>query len=71
MKKFEDYRPGVMRIERNSEGHKNPFGRGKCSCGSLTKYGLHHEFKTDVAKITFDKAYFRHDIAHREQERAK
>ncbi len=25
----------------------------------------------NVAKITFDKAYFRHDIAHREQERAK
>jgi hypothetical protein len=53
LKKFEDYRPGVMRIERNSEGHKNPFGRGKCSCGSLIKHGLHHEFKTDVAKITF------------------
>lgn len=53
LNKFEDYRPGVMRIERNSEGHKNPFGRGKCYCGSLTKYGLHHEFKTDVAKITF------------------
>ena len=23
----------------------------------------------NVEKITFDKAYFRHDIAHREQER--
>ena len=51
--KFEDYKTGVFRIEKNSEGHRNPFGRGKCSCYSLSRYGLHHEFKTDVAKITF------------------
>lgn len=50
---YEDYSPGVIRIENNKNGHKNPFGKGKCSNTSLTKYCLHHEFKTDVAKISF------------------
>ena len=53
LKKFEDYKVGVIRIEKNDEGHKNPFGRGKCTCNSLSRYCLHHEFKTDVAKISF------------------
>lgn len=53
LKKFEDYKAGVARIERNDEGHRNPFGRGKCTCNSLSRYCLHHEFKTDVAKISF------------------
>ena len=53
LKEYEDYRAGVTRIENNKNGHKNPFGKGKCSNTSLTKYCLHHEFKTDVAKISF------------------
>ena len=53
---YEDYKSGVAKIEslRNGKnGHKNPFGRGTCSCTTLHRYCLHHEFKTDVAKITF------------------
>jgi ATP-dependent helicase YprA (DUF1998 family) len=53
LSEYEDYRAGVIRIESNKNGHKNPFGKGKCSNTSLTKYYLHHEFKTDVAKISF------------------
>jgi ATP-dependent helicase YprA (DUF1998 family)/rubrerythrin len=53
LSKYEDYISGVTRIENNKNGHKNPFGKGKCSNTSLTKYCLHHEFKTDVAKISF------------------
>lgn len=53
LKEYEDYRDGVLRIEKTKNGHKNPFGRGKCSNASLTRYCLHHEFKTDVAKISF------------------
>ena len=48
---YEDYKYGVTRIEKNTTGHKNPFGRGKCVNTSLIRYCLHHEFKTDVAKI--------------------
>lgn len=50
---YEDYKPGVTRIEKNTARHKNPFGKGKCVNTSLTRYSLHHEFKTDVAKISF------------------
>jgi ATP-dependent helicase YprA (DUF1998 family) len=50
---YDDYRVGVGRIERTKDKHNNPFGRGKCSNTSLKKYCLHHEFKTDVAKISF------------------
>ena len=53
LSEYEDYRAGVSRIEKYKNGHKNPFGKGKCSNTSLTKYCLHHEFKTDVAKISF------------------
>jgi len=53
LNEYEDYRVGVTRIENNKNGHKNPFGKGKCSNTSLTRYCLHHEFKTDVAKISF------------------
>ena len=53
LSEYEDYKPGVTRIEKNTTGHKNPFGRGKCSNTSLIKYSLHHEFKTDAAKISF------------------
>jgi ATP-dependent helicase YprA (DUF1998 family) len=53
---YADYTPGVLKIERlrnAKNGHKNPFGKGTCSCTALHKYCLHHEFKTDVAKISF------------------
>ena len=53
LSEYEDYKSGVTRIERNTTGHKNPFGKGKCVNTSLTRYSLHHEFKTDVAKISF------------------
>lgn len=54
LKEYEDYKYGVSRIENNNNGHKNPFGKGKCSNTSLYRYCLHHEFKTDVAKISFN-----------------
>lgn len=53
LSEYEDYKFGVTRIEKNTAGHKNPFGRGKCSNTSLIRYSLHHEFKTDAAKISF------------------
>jgi ATP-dependent helicase YprA (DUF1998 family)/rubrerythrin len=53
LSEYEDYRFGVSRIEKNTVGHKNPFGKGMCINTSLVRYSLHHEFKTDVAKITF------------------
>lgn len=53
LKEYEDYRDGVLRIENTKNGHKNPFGKGKCNNTSLTRFCLHHEFKTDVAKISF------------------
>ncbi len=33
--------------------HPSPFGGGRCDNTKLIRYGLHHEFKTDVAKISF------------------
>ena len=53
LSEYKDYSVGVERIENNKNEHKNPFGKGKCNNTSLTKYCLHHEFKTDVAKISF------------------
>lgn len=53
LSKYKDYRPGVTKIENIENGHKNPFGKGNCSNTTLLKYCLHHEFKTDVAKISF------------------
>jgi ATP-dependent helicase YprA (DUF1998 family) len=53
LKEYEDYKDKVLRIEKTKNGHKNPFGKGKCTNTSLTRYCLHHEFKTDVAKISF------------------
>lgn len=52
--RYNDYIPGANRIENTKDEHKNPFGRGACHNTSLTKYCLHHEFKTDVAKISFE-----------------
>lgn len=54
LKDYEDFKGvGGGHIEKCKDGHKNPFGRGKCSNTLLKRYYLHHEFKTDVAKITF------------------
>ncbi|MDR0970389.1 MAG: DEAD/DEAH box helicase [Lentimicrobiaceae bacterium] len=56
LKDYEDFHDGVAKIERLKNarnGHKNPFGKGTCSCTTLHKYCLHHEFRTDVAKISF------------------
>lgn len=53
LKEYEDYKNGVLRIEKTKNEHKNPFGKDKCSNSSLTRFCLHHEFKTDVAKISF------------------
>jgi ATP-dependent helicase YprA (DUF1998 family)/rubrerythrin len=53
---YEDYQPNALKIERSRNAknkHKNPFGRGTCSGTTLHKYCLHHEFRTDVAKISF------------------
>lgn len=55
LKKYRDYNEFAFKIEDNGGGfHKNPFGKGNCDNTKLLRYGLHHEFKTDVAKITFD-----------------
>lgn len=54
LSEYEDYKSGVSRIAESKNGHKNPFGKGKCNSTSMTKYCLHHEFKTDVAKISFN-----------------
>ena len=51
---YEDYTGvGCGHIEKSKHSHKNPFGKGNCNNTSLTRYCLHHEFKTDVAKISF------------------
>jgi len=38
------------------------------SCGKNIAEAVANTYR-NVEKITFDKAYFRHDIAHREMER--
>jgi hypothetical protein len=53
LNKYSDYKRGVKRIQ-TGETHDNPFGKGKCENTELMRYWLHHEFKTDVAKITFE-----------------
>jgi hypothetical protein len=51
--KYSDYNFGVNTIQ-NGEKHENPFGRGDCENTILHRYWLHHEFKTDVAKLSFE-----------------
>lgn len=53
LSEYDDYKYGVTRIEKNNTRHKNPFGKGNCQETSLKRHCLHHEFKTDVAKISF------------------
>jgi len=49
---YTDYNFGVNKIQ-NGPRHENPFGRGECENTTLYRHWLHHEFKTDVAKLTF------------------
>jgi len=53
LKEYSDYRHGLVRVIKDGPKHLNPFGKGKCSNTRLERYSLHHEFKTDVAKIEF------------------
>jgi ATP-dependent helicase YprA (DUF1998 family) len=53
LNKYSDYKRGAKSI-KTGEAHDNPFGKGKCENTELLRYWLHHEFKTDVAKITFE-----------------
>lgn len=52
LREYKDYKEFASKIEDGPK-HKNPFGKGNCSSTILTRYCLHHEFKTDVAKISF------------------
>ena len=52
LNKYSDYKRGAKSI-KTGEAHDNPFGKGKCENTELLRYWLHHEFKTDVAKVTF------------------
>lgn len=54
LNQYEDYSYGAFKIEKTTFQHRNPFGKGFCANTTLRKYCLHHEFKTDVAKISFD-----------------
>lgn len=55
LKEYRDYKYGCFKIEdyKGKQPHKKPFGKGNCSNSELRRYGLHHEFKTDVVKISF------------------
>lgn len=53
LNKYRDYKRGVRNIQ-TGEKHLNPFGKGECENTELELFWLHHEFKTDVAKITFE-----------------
>jgi len=53
LKRYNGYDYGVNSIN-NGPPHDNPFGGGRCENTELYRYWLHHEFKTDVAKLTFE-----------------
>ena len=53
LNEYSDYRLDSIKIKEGPQ-HDSPFARGKCSNTELHKFKLHHEFKTDVAKIEFD-----------------
>lgn len=44
-----------------SKSHRSLYGRGDCSCHTFNRYGLHHVFYTDVAKISFGCDTSSHD----------
>lgn len=50
---YSDYKHNVKTI-KDGPKHQNPFAKGLCSNTELSRYCLHHEFKTDVAKIEFE-----------------
>lgn len=50
---YSDYKSTVKTI-KDGPKHANPFGKGFCTNTELRRYSLHHEFKTDVAKIEFE-----------------
>lgn len=50
---YKDYK-STARIIKDGPQHRSPFGKGLCLNTELHKYSLHHEFKTDVAKIEFE-----------------
>jgi len=52
LKENSDYKSLFRAIEM-SKNHDNPFDKGECENKTLKEYDLHHEFRTDVAKITF------------------
>lgn len=52
--KYDDYKGKKVVTIKNGPKHSSPFGKGVCSNTELSRYGLHHEFKTDVAKIEFE-----------------
>lgn len=54
LKKYTDYRHGGVKVIKDGPKHPNPFGKGECTNTRLERYSLHHEFKTDVAKIEFE-----------------
>ena len=54
LKEYEDYTGKKVVTIKNGPNHNSPFGKGVCSNTELTRFGLHHEFKTDVAKIEFE-----------------
>ncbi|MDR0914479.1 MAG: DEAD/DEAH box helicase [Oscillospiraceae bacterium] len=51
-----NYVKGVPSIKLKSEKdkHEKSFSTQKCSCEELHKYTIHHEFKTDLTRISFD-----------------
>lgn len=50
---YTDYKKNAKTIKEGPK-HSNPFGKGSCINTELVRYSLHHEFKTDVAKIEFE-----------------
>lgn len=57
LKKYSDYNnewSSKIGDDGNGVKHPSPFGKGHCINTKLIRYGLHHEFKTDVAKISFN-----------------
>lgn len=53
LRAYNDYKSTVRTI-KDGPKHANPFGKGLCTNTELNRYSLHHEFKTDVAKIEFE-----------------
>lgn len=57
LEKYSDYNNewnSKIGNDGNGVKHPSPFGKGDCDNTKLIRYGLHHEFKTDVAKISFN-----------------